>query len=49
VLFWGAVLTWRGGPLRDRHAWSAAIGHCRTFWHFLLLVWIYLFAFVSVV
>jgi cytochrome c oxidase subunit 3 len=49
VLAWGAALTWRGDPVRHPREWAAAFGHCRTFWHFLLAVWIYVYAFMSLV
>jgi cytochrome c oxidase subunit 3 len=48
VLTWGAGKTWRGDGRRDRRAWTAAIGNCRTFWHYLLGVWVYLFVFLIV-
>ena len=48
VLTWGAARTWRGDGQRDRRSWMAGIGLCRTFWHFLLGVWVYLFVFISV-
>ena len=47
VLAYGAVLTWRGDGRRRWRAWASSIALCRTFWHFLLGVWIYLIAFVS--
>jgi cytochrome c oxidase subunit 3 len=47
VLLWGASITWRGHRRDDLRSWSASIGLCRTFWHFLFGVWVYLFAFVS--
>jgi cytochrome c oxidase subunit III len=48
VLLWGATKTWRGDGRRDRRAWAAALGNCRTFWHYLLGVWVYLFALLLV-
>ena len=48
VLAWAAVKTWRGDGRRNLPSWSASIGLCRTFWHFLLGVWVYLFFFISV-
>ena len=35
-------------PLKQLSAWAASIGLCRTFWHFLFAVWVYLFAFISI-
>lgn len=46
VLLWGAVRTWRGDGRRDLRSWSASMGLCRTFWHYLFGVWVYLFAFL---
>jgi cytochrome c oxidase subunit 3 len=48
VLLWGANKTWRGDGRRDLRAWSASIGLCRTFWHYLFGVWVYLFVFLLV-
>jgi cytochrome c oxidase subunit III len=48
VLCWGAAKTWRGDGRRDLRSWRASIGLCRTFWHYLLGVWVYLFAFLLV-
>jgi cytochrome c oxidase subunit III len=45
VLSWGAVATVRGA--RDPRAWVSRMGLCRTFWHYLGVVWIVLFALVS--
>lgn len=47
VLFWGAGLTWGGRGRRDPLAWEAAMRLCRTFWHYLGAVWLFLFALVS--
>lgn len=47
VLVWGGVKTWTGGA-RDPRGWAAAMGICRTFWHYLGAVWVYLFLLVSV-
>ncbi len=46
VLVWGGVKTWSVGA-RDPRGWAAAMGICRTFWHYLGAVWIYLFLLVS--
>jgi cytochrome c oxidase subunit 3 len=48
VLAWGASLTWAGRGRRDRVGWAAAIGLCRTFWHYLGAVWLYLFLLLRV-
>ena len=47
VLVWGGVRTWTGGS-RDPRGWAAMMGICRTFWHYLGAVWVYLFLLVSV-
>lgn len=48
VLAWGAVRTWTGAGRRDPRRWTAIVGICRTFWHFLGGVWIYLFVLLSI-
>ena len=48
VLAWGALKTWSGVGRRNPRAWAASIGLCRTFWHYLGAVWIYLFVLMSV-
>jgi cytochrome c oxidase subunit 3 len=48
VLGWGAAATWRGLAISHAPRWTQIVGTCRTFWHFLLAVWVYLFALVSV-
>ena len=45
VLIWGLSKT-RSAPARPR-AWSAQMDLCRTFWHFLGGVWLFLFALVA--
>jgi cytochrome c oxidase subunit 3 len=45
VLAWGAAMTWSGD--RDPRAWNARMELCRTFWHYLGAVWLFLFALVS--
>jgi cytochrome c oxidase subunit 3 len=45
VLFWGLAST-RSAWANPR-AWSARMELCRTFWHFLGGVWVFLFALVS--
>jgi cytochrome c oxidase subunit 3 len=47
VLLSGAVKTWSGAGRRNPRAWQTSIAVCRTFWHYLLGVWIFLFLFVS--
>jgi cytochrome c oxidase subunit 3 len=47
VLSWGAVHTWNGTGRRSPRRWHAVMGTARTFWHFLLGVWIYLFALMA--
>jgi cytochrome c oxidase subunit 3 len=49
VLLWGAIRTWDGTGRRDPARWRATMSRCRTFWHFLLGVWIYLFVMLSVI
>ena len=48
VLAWGARKTWSAAAGRNRREWLASIGLCRTFWHYLGAVWIYLFVLMSV-
>jgi cytochrome c oxidase subunit 3 len=48
VLSWGALRTWDGTGRRDPDRWQQVMSRCRTFWHFLLGVWIYLFVVLSV-
>jgi cytochrome c oxidase subunit 3 len=45
VLMWGLAHTARGA--RDPRAWAERMDLCRTFWHYLGAVWIFLFALVS--
>jgi cytochrome c oxidase subunit III len=47
VLGWGAALTWGGRGRRDPFAWVSSMRLCRTFWHYLGAVWLFLFALVS--
>jgi cytochrome c oxidase subunit 3 len=47
VLGWGGVKTWRGEGRRDPRAWRMTMSVCRTFWHFLLLVWLYVFGVIT--
>jgi cytochrome c oxidase subunit III len=48
VLLWGALRTWDGTGRRDPDRWRQVMSRCRTFWHFLLGVWIYLFVVLSI-
>lgn len=45
VLTWGTVMTRDAG--RNPPAWETQMDLCRTFWHYLGGVWIFLFALVS--
>ena len=47
VLLWGAVRTWDGTGRRDLQRWRQVMSRCRTFWHFLFGVWLYLFVVLS--
>jgi len=47
VLAWGAARTWTGVGRRDLRRWTAIVGVCRTFWHFLGVVWLYLFVLLT--
>ena len=44
VLAVATVRTWRH---RDELAWQRLIGATRTFWHFLLAVWLFVFVLIS--
>ncbi len=46
VLAWGVAATVHGPA--DPGRWQARMSVCRTFWHYLGAVWIFLFALVSV-
>jgi cytochrome c oxidase subunit 3 len=48
VIGWGAATTVRGRGRRRPHRWDATMGICRTFWHYLGAVWVYLFLLLSV-
>jgi cytochrome c oxidase subunit 3 len=48
VLSIGAVQTFNGVGHVHPQRWRATMSGCRTFWHFLLGVWIYLFALLAV-
>ncbi len=45
VLVWGLVKT--RSARRNPRAWAAQMDLCRTFWHYLGAVWVFLFALVS--
>jgi len=47
VLAWGAMKTWDGTGRCDPRRWRSTMSRCRTFWHFLLGVWVYLFAMLT--
>jgi cytochrome c oxidase subunit 3 len=42
VLGWGARAAWGGQPRRDPRRWELTMSVCRTFWHFLGGVWLFL-------
>ncbi len=46
VLGWGAIVTMAGA--REPRTWSSRMALCRTFWHYLGGVWLFLFALVSI-
>ena len=46
VLTWGLVTTQVGW--RNPRAWATQMALCRTFWHYLGAVWLFLFALVTV-
>jgi cytochrome c oxidase subunit 3 len=48
VMLWGAIRTWDGTGRRDPRRWRAVMSRCRTFWHFLFGVWLYLLLILSV-
>ena len=45
VLAWGTAVTSRAA--HEPSGWSARMSLCRTFWHYLGVVWVFLFALVS--
>jgi len=45
VLGWGAAVTLAGAG--DVRAWTSRMALCRTFWHYLGGVWVFLFALVT--
>jgi cytochrome c oxidase subunit 3 len=47
VLFWGAGVTWAGRGHADPWAWTASMRTCRTFWHYLGVVWVFLLLLVT--
>jgi cytochrome c oxidase subunit 3 len=48
VLAWTAVATWSGMGQRRPREWRLQMSVCRTFWHYLGVVWVYLLVFLSV-
>lgn len=48
LLVWTAVATWTGAGRRAPRQWRLLMSVCRTFWHYLGAVWVYLFFFLSV-
>lgn len=48
LLAWTAVATWAGRGRHARAEWRLLMSVCRTFWHYLGAVWVYLFLFLSV-
>ena len=46
VLAWGAAVTLNGAA--SPRVWAGRMSVCRTFWHFLGGVWLFLFALVSI-
>jgi len=48
LLTWTAVATWIGRGLSARREWDLLMSVCRTFWHYLGAVWVYLLIFLSV-
>jgi cytochrome c oxidase subunit 3 len=47
VLAWAVAHTWLGLGRRDAHRWTTIVGFARTFWHFLLGVWAFVFLLLS--
>jgi cytochrome c oxidase subunit 3 len=47
VLLGASLSTWSGAGRRDFRRWSNTLGFARTFWHFLLGVWLFVFAVLS--
>ncbi len=45
VLAWGVVIT--GSGRLDLRAWAARMELCRTFWHYLGVVWVFLFVLIG--
>ena len=45
VLAWGTAATWSAA--HDPRRWRTRMEICRTFWHYLGAVWVFLFALVS--
>ncbi len=47
VMLWTGLLTWTGAGRRQPRRWAAAMHSTRTIWHFLLGVWLFVFALIS--
>lgn len=47
VLAWAVGHTWLGLGRRDQHRWTSVVGFTRTFWHFLLGVWVFVLLLLS--
>jgi cytochrome c oxidase subunit 3 len=45
VLAWGTVVTWFGE--RNPQAWATQMELCRTFWHYLGGVWLFVFVLIA--
>ena len=48
VIAWGMVTTMNGSGRRQPRRWDTTMGVCRTFWHYLGGVWLFLFLLLSV-
>jgi len=48
VIGWGVAVTASGSGRRRPRRWDATMSICRTFWHYLGAVWLYLFLLLSV-
>jgi cytochrome c oxidase subunit 3 len=48
LLVWTAIATWTGRGQHARREWRLLMSVCRTFWHYLGAVWVYLLFFLSV-
>ena len=48
VVGWGVATTSRSRGQPNPRRWAATMSICRTFWHYLGAVWLYLFLLLSV-